>query len=233
MEAVPPRPPEPVFFDSAAAMRDWLVENHADAAEVVVGFWKVHTGKPSLTWSESVDAALCVGWIDGVRRSLGEDAYTIRFTPRRPRSIWSRVNIEKYAALLAAGQVLPAGAAAYTARRSDRSEVYSYEQRGSDQPDAEQEAALRAEAGAWEWFQAQPPSYRKTALHWVTSAKKAETRERRLVTLVADCAAGRKLRQLDPALLPSARAKAAAKAAAESAADPGTTRAAPNRRRPR
>ena len=201
---------EPVFFASPEEWRAWLAEHHSDRDEVLVGFWKVGTGTPSVTWPQSVAEALCFGWIDGIRRSLGPEAYTIRFTPRRPGSIWSRVNVMTYGELLAAGRVTPAGEAAFAAKRADRSGVYSFEQ-APQELDAEQTATFRAEPGAWEWFEAQAPSYRRTAIHWVVSAKKPETRERRLAMLVTDSAAGRRLRHLDPTRLPGYRGRGAAR----------------------
>jgi uncharacterized protein YdeI (YjbR/CyaY-like superfamily) len=197
---------EPVFFASPEQWRAWLAAHHADSPELLVGFWKVGTGRPSLTWPQSVAEALCFGWIDGVRRSLGAQAYSIRFTPRRPGGIWSAVNVRTYTELLAAGRVEPAGEAAFAARREDRTAVYSFESEEREL-DAEQTARFRAEPGAWEWFEQQAPSYRRTAIHWVTSAKRPETRERRLTTLVADSAAGRRLRHLDPTRLPGYRGR--------------------------
>lgn len=187
---------EPVFFASAHEFGEWLREHHEDHRELVVEFWKVHTGRVNLSWSDAVDEALCVGWIDGVGRRLDHDRCSIRFTPRRPGSIWSRVNIAKVEALTAAGRMLPAGLAAFAARTEARSGVYAFEQDPSTvEPTPEIEAALAA-AGAWEFFLAQPTSYRQPAIWWVVSAKRPETRTRRLATLVEDSAAGRRLRHL-------------------------------------
>jgi uncharacterized protein YdeI (YjbR/CyaY-like superfamily) len=160
---------------------------------VLVGFWKAGTGKPSLTWPESVDEALRFGWIDGVRRRVDDERYTIRFTPRKPGSIWSAVNLAKVEALRAAGRMRPAGEAAWARRRPDRSGVYSFEQVQAARLEAEQEAEFRAVPEGWEWFQAQAPSYRRTAIYWVTSAKRPDTRARRLATLIADSAAGQRI----------------------------------------
>jgi uncharacterized protein YdeI (YjbR/CyaY-like superfamily) len=182
---------KPIFFATPSAFRAWLAANHAKARELLVGFHKVGTGKPSLTWPQSVDQALCYGWIDGVRRSLGADSYTIRFTPRRPRSIWSLVNKRRFGELRKQGLVSPAGLAAFTLRTAARTGVYSSERRTPARLPPAHEKALRANARAWAYFQARPPWYQRTALHWVVSAKKEETRERRLQTLIADSAAGR------------------------------------------
>ncbi|HWM85211.1 MAG TPA: YdeI/OmpD-associated family protein [Kofleriaceae bacterium] len=193
-----PPGPKPRFFAGPARFRAWLEKHHASATELLVGFYKVGTGKPSITWPESVDQALCFGWIDGVRRSLGDESYTIRFTPRRPRSIWSAVNIARAGELIAGGLMRPAGLAAFRARTGDRSGIYSYEQRHAAQLAPEQEAMLRATPKAWQFFQAQPPSYRKAITHWVTSARKEETRLRRLARLIEGSANGQRLDRLDP-----------------------------------
>ncbi|HEX6307420.1 MAG TPA: YdeI/OmpD-associated family protein [Longimicrobiales bacterium] len=183
---------EPQFFPTAAAFRAWLHAHHADAPELWVGFWKVGTGRPSLTWQESVAEALCYGWIDGVRRSIDADSYRIRFTPRRPRSVWSGVNIATAEALIAAGRMQPAGLAAFQARDPTRSNRYSFEQ-GKVGLDPKREREFRRNAAAWSFFQSQPPSYRKPAIWWVESAKREETRARRLRTLIEDSAAGRRI----------------------------------------
>ena len=183
-----------VFFDSPAAWRAWLAEHHATTPEVLVGFHKKATGRPTLTWAESVAEALCFGWIDGVRRSAGPDAYTIRFTPRRPGSHWSRVNVDLVARLEAEGRMTDAGRAAFAARREDRTARFSYEQTEAAF-DAEQEAMFRADAAAWAWFSAQAPSYRRVATYWVISAKRPDTRARRLATLVECSGEGRRIPQ--------------------------------------
>jgi uncharacterized protein YdeI (YjbR/CyaY-like superfamily) len=186
---------EPVFFATPAEFRAWLEEHHADTPELLVGFWKKGSGKPSITWPESVDEALCFGWIDGVRRSLGDDAYTIRFTPRKARSTWSAVNVRRIGELTAEGRVRPAGLKAFEARSEAKTGIYSYEQRHEDlaEPYASQ---MRTNAAAWEFWRKQPPWYRKAASWWVASAKKEETRLRRLATLIEDSAAGRTIRLL-------------------------------------
>jgi uncharacterized protein YdeI (YjbR/CyaY-like superfamily) len=187
---------EPTFFATPAAFRAWLERHHADERELLVGFYKKGSGRPSLTWPESVDEALCFGWIDGVRRSIDADSYSIRFTPRQKRSIWSAVNIKRAEELIAEGRMTAAGRAALAARTEDRSRVYSHERRAAPELDTAQQARFEANAAAWEWFQGRPPSYRRQALHWVTSAKRPETRDRRLATLIADSAAGRTVKPL-------------------------------------
>ena len=157
-----------------------------------MGFHKRATGRPSLTWPESVDEALCFGWIDGLRRSLAGGAYLIRFTPRKPRSVWSVVNVRRVAVLTAEGRMQPAGLAAFARRQENRSGIYSYEQRAEQLPEP-YATQLRGHAAAWAYFQSCPPSYRKAAGWWVVSAKQEATRQRRLETLIADSAAGRKI----------------------------------------
>lgn len=186
---------EPVFFATADDFRTWLEEHHGSASQLLVGFFKKGSGRPSMTWPEAVDQALCFGWIDGVRRSLDADRYVIRFTPRKPRSTWSAVNIKRAQELIDAGLMRPAGLAAFQARTADRSAVYSYERRQPAGLDPEHEERLRADPAAWEFFSAQPPSYRRSVIHWVESAKREETRLRRLAALIEESAAGRRLAQ--------------------------------------
>jgi len=185
---------EPAFFPDAAAFRAWLEAHAATASMVLVGFHKVATGRPSLSWSESVDEALCFGWIDGVRRRIDEHAYSIRFTPRKPGSNWSAVNIAKVGQLRAQGRMRPAGERAFAQRTAERSAVYSYEQPATAELSAAELRAFRRDKAAWRFFEATPPGYRKVVLHWVTSARKAETRAVRLARLVQACAAGERLR---------------------------------------
>jgi uncharacterized protein YdeI (YjbR/CyaY-like superfamily) len=189
---------EPLFFTTPAELRDWLDEHHQTADEVIVGAWKKATGKPTLTWPEIVEEALCVGWIDSIRRSVPGDGWAIRLTPRRKRSIWSAVNVAKVAELRAAGRMRPAGEAAFAARRDDRTAIYSFEQAADPELAPVEAARFQANEAAWAWFSAKSPSFRKQALHWVISAKKPETRERRLATLIEDSAAGRPIRSMVP-----------------------------------
>jgi uncharacterized protein YdeI (YjbR/CyaY-like superfamily) len=193
----------PAFFATPEEFRAWLEENHQDAAELWVGFHKKASGKPSMTWSESVDQALCFGWIDGMRKSLGDTSYTIRFTPRKPTSTWSAVNVGKVRELKRRGLMRPAGLAAFEARSDDRTAIYSYEQRDEARLPEELELRFRSDTKAWEFFQSQAPWYRRTATRWVTGAKKEVTRDRRLATLVEDSREGRTIRQLTR---PAARA---------------------------
>lgn len=181
---------EPVFFPDAAAFGRWLAEHGGTARELRVGFHKVGSGQPSLRWSESVDEALCHGWIDGVRQRIDDQRYQIRFTPRRPDSIWSAVNLAKVAQLQAQGRMRPAGQAAFDRRRVDKSVVYAYEQAEVALLRPDEEAQLRANAAAWAWWERAAPSYRKLALHRITTARKPETRAARLARLIAACAAG-------------------------------------------
>jgi uncharacterized protein YdeI (YjbR/CyaY-like superfamily) len=185
----------PIYFASPEEFRAWLEENHATEREVFVGYHKKATGIPSMVWSEAVDEALCYGWIDGIVRRVDDQRHVQRFTPRKPSSTWSAINIAKVAKLRAEGRMRPAGEAAFARRSEDKSAIYSYEQRENAKLEAEQEARFRANAPAWEFFQSRPPWYRKVALYWVVSAKRAETRERRLGQLIADSAAGRELKQ--------------------------------------
>ncbi len=187
--------PAPRFFPTAEELRAWLEEHHADTPELWVGFHKRSTGKPSLIWPEAVDEALCFGWIDGVRKRLDGESYVIRFTPRRPRSVWSAVNLRRFEELRAMGRLRAPGLEAWEARDEKRSGLYSYENR-PQRLDAPYEKALRANRRAWEFFQAQAPWYRRTASFWVMSAKREETRERRLQTLIRDSAAGRPVKPL-------------------------------------
>ena len=179
-----------VFFESPADFRVWLAANHAAAAELLVGYYKKGTGRPSMTWPESVDQALCFGWIDGVRRRIDDESYLIRFTPRRRGSNWSLVNTKRALELIEEGLMQPAGLAAFETRDPARTDEYSYESRSQGLDEA-YEAEFRADAAAWAYWEAQPPHYRQGASHWVLSAKREETRQKRLATLIADSAAGR------------------------------------------
>ncbi len=180
------------YFATPAAWRAWLARHHARASELWVGFHRKATGRPSITWPQSVDQALCFGWIDGLRKGVDAGRYAIRFTPRRPASIWSRVNTRRFAALDAAGLARAAGRRAYAARREERSGVYSFERRPRAFPPA-LASEFRAHADAWAYFRSRPPGYRRTVTAWVTSAKRDETRRRRLAQVIADCAAHRTL----------------------------------------
>jgi len=185
----------PRFFAAPDQLRAWFEQHHATAGELLVGYHKVGTGRRSVTWAESVDEALCFGWIDGVRRSIDDDRYTIRFTPRRTRSIWSQKNLARYRELEAEGRVTAAGRGVFEARDEARTRQYSFEQEKAEFTRAQAQAS-RANPEAWAFFQSQSPSYRKPATWWVVSAKKEETRARRLATLIADSERGERIKQL-------------------------------------
>ncbi|HYD53013.1 MAG TPA: YdeI/OmpD-associated family protein [Gemmatimonadaceae bacterium] len=181
--------PRPIFFERPDELRRWLHEHHATAPELWIGYYKKGTGKPSLTWPQTVDEALCYGWIDGIRKSLDGERFMQRLTPRRKRSNWSAVNLKRVPELIAEGRMQPSGLAAFEARDPARCEVYSFENEHATLA-PEEEARFRKKAKAWRFWEAQPPGYRRTALHWVTSAKRPETRARRLATLIDDSANG-------------------------------------------
>jgi uncharacterized protein YdeI (YjbR/CyaY-like superfamily) len=182
------------FFKTPNDFRKWLERHHATERELWVGYYKKDSGKPSITWPESVDQALCFGWIDGIRKSVDALSYATRFTPRKTKSTWSVVNIKRAQELGEQGLMQPAGLAAFAARTENRSGIYAYEQR-SDKLAAPYEKRLRQNKAAWDFFQAQTPSYRKLASWWVVSAKKEETRLKRLAKLIEDSAHGRTLPQ--------------------------------------
>jgi len=179
------------FFPTPADFRKWLAKNHGDKLELLVGYYKKGSGKPSMTWPQSVDEALCFGWIDGVRRSLGEDAYAIRFTPRKPTSTWSAINIARVKVLSEQGLMAPAGLKAFAARSEKKSVIYAYEQKQAELDQASLNR-FRKHKKAWSFFQGQPPGYRKQMIWRITSAKKEETRLKRLERLIADSAQGRR-----------------------------------------
>jgi uncharacterized protein YdeI (YjbR/CyaY-like superfamily) len=183
---------KPVFFAKPADFRAWLQKNHGSQTELWVGFHKKGSGKPSITWPESVDEALCFGWIDGIRKSIDESSYMIRFTPRKPTSIWSAVNIDRATELIEQERMRPAGLAAFEKRDERRSRVYAYE-RAAAKLEGEYEKTFKKNRRAWTFFQAQPAGYRKIVSHWVISAKRKDTRLRRLETLIADSEAGRRI----------------------------------------
>lgn len=183
---------KPRFFATKEEFRAWLRENHSVREELLVGYHKVATGKPSMTWPESVDQALCFGWIDGIRRSIDGESYSIRFTPRRPGSNWSSVNIRKVEVLIEKGLMRSAGMKAYEAREESRSEVYGYERKALTLSREFKGIFLENEK-AWEFFKAQAPYYRKTAQNWVMSAKREDTRRRRLAKLIEFSSKGEKV----------------------------------------
>lgn len=180
------------FFKTPADFRKWLEKNHATAPELLVGFHKKGSGKPSITWPESVSEALCFGWIDGIRKRVDDDSYTIRFSPRRPRSIWSAINIKMAQGLVAEGRMQAAGLKAFEARKENRSGIYSYEQRPQELPQP-YKGKFQANKDAWAFFQTQPAGYRKMVCWYVISGKKEETRLQRLERLIAESARGQRL----------------------------------------
>ena len=175
------------YFATSGEFRAWLEKHHANAQELVVGFHKVGSGTPSITWPEAVDQALCFGWIDGIRRGLDETSYSIRFTPRKRRSIWSARNIGRVEELTRLGLMTPAGVTAFEARSPERSGVYSFEQ-GAAKLEPAFEKELKSNRAAWDFFQSQPPWYRRAATHWVMSAKREDTRRRRMTSLIQNSA---------------------------------------------
>lgn len=184
------------FFPTPAKWREWLAAHHADHTELWVGFYKRDSGRPSITWPESVDQALCFGWIDGVRKRLDATSYVIRFTPRRPGSVWSDVNTRRAMRLIAGGVMHEAGLAAFRRRELGKAGVYSFEQRKDPKLAPALLRRFKADAKAWTFFRQQPPWYQKTATWWVVSAKQDETRLKRLETLIADSRAGRSIKPL-------------------------------------
>src|SRR5262245_52171769 len=188
---------KPTYFRTPAAFRAWLERHHARADVLLVGYYKVGSGKPSITWPESIDEALCFGWIDGVRKGVDRLSYTIRFTPPKPMSIWSSINIKRAQVLIERGLMQPAGLKAYEARRENKSGIYSYEQRGVDLEEP-YNRLLKANEAAWSFFRTQPPYYRKAVSWWVISAKKEETRLKRLEKLMAHSARGQRIPEFKP-----------------------------------
>lgn len=185
----------PIFFPTPQDFRAWLQANGATASELLVGFHKVATNTPCMSWSESVDEALCFGWIDGIRRRIDGLSYSIRFTPRKPHSIWSAVNIAKVERLTADLRMTAAGAQAYALRTEARSSIYSHEQASLPELNSNELATFRRNRTAWKFFESTPPGYRKRVLHWVTTAKKEQTRGSRLSTLIEACACAERLPQ--------------------------------------
>ena len=178
----------PKFFAKPSDFRQWLEKNHDKKSELVVGFYKVASAKPSITWSQSVDQALCFGWIDGIRRSIDKDSYSIRFTPRRRNSTWSAINLKKIEELSRAGLIQPSGLAVFENRDPAKAELYTYE-RAQVRFSSDYEQRFQANKEAWAFFQSRSPSFQRIRTHWVMSAKQAATRLRRLERLIAACAA--------------------------------------------
>jgi uncharacterized protein YdeI (YjbR/CyaY-like superfamily) len=204
-----------VHFASARDFRNWLEVNHAKSAELFVGFYKKSSGRPSITYSEALDEALCFGWIDGVRKSVDAETYVIRFTPRKAKSQWSMINIRHVQRLSAAGRMQGSGLKAFEGAEQQKRK-YSYEQRHESRLSAENERKFRSNSGAWEFFHAQPAGYRKTATFWVVSAKREETRRRRLDTLISASDKGGRIDLLAPSSIPKSVPKRQSKRSTES-----------------
>ena len=183
---------EPTFFLDKHQFRTWLEKNHQTATELLVGFYKVKSGKASITWPESVDEALCFGWIDGIRKSIDESSYSIRFTPRRATSIWSARNLDRVEELLKQNLMQPAGIKAYQKRKESKSKIYGYEQKIHKLSEA-YETAFKANSIAWEYFINQAPSYQKKIIHWIMSAKQEKTRLNRLQKTITASEAQKRL----------------------------------------
>lgn len=187
---------KPVYFKNSGDFKKWLMQNHDKATELLVGFYKVKSKKQSITWSESVDQAICFGWIDGIRKSIDEEKYCIRFTPGKATSIWSSVNIKKVADLSAKGLMHPSGTKAFEKRKENKSRIYSYEKESAILPE-ELENIFKSNKKAWNFFTNMPPSYIRTSVHWVISAKRDETKLKRLEELISDSERERKIKRLD------------------------------------
>jgi uncharacterized protein YdeI (YjbR/CyaY-like superfamily) len=186
------------FFKTPADFREWLAAHHDKKQELWVGYYKKDSGKPSITWPESVDQALCYGWIDGIRKSIDDESYKIRFTPRKATSVWSAVNIKRVGELTEQGLMQPTGLAAFEKRKDDKSSIYAYEQRDKAAFSEDHEKQFRANAKAWDWFKASAPSYQKSAIWWVVSAKQEATRLKRLATLIDDSENERRIASMRP-----------------------------------
>jgi uncharacterized protein YdeI (YjbR/CyaY-like superfamily) len=184
---------ESIFFPTPAAFRAWLEKNHASSTEQWIGFYRKACGRPSITWPESVDEALCVGWIDGLRKTIDGESYKIRFTPRKKESNWSAVNIGRVAELTKQGRMRPSGLKAFARRKEEKSGIYAYENRKSATLDKRAEKQFRSNRKAWEFFQSQPTWYRQTAIWHLVTAKREETRQKRLEKLIASSEAGRRM----------------------------------------
>lgn len=185
----------PVFFKSANALNKWFLKNHDKVSEIWIGFYSVKSGKKAATYKEALDEALCFGWIDGIRKNVDEDSYTIRFTPRRRSSIWSNINTKRMKELIAEGRIQPSGLAAFKKRVEEKAGIYSFEQEDHKLFPAF-EKKFKANKKAWKFFTSKAPWYRRTSIHWVMSAKQEATRLKRLETLITDSENKRTIRQL-------------------------------------
>ncbi|HEY4283659.1 MAG TPA: YdeI/OmpD-associated family protein [Chthoniobacterales bacterium] len=183
----------PIFLERPSQFREWLKKNHTTCPQQWIGFHRKSSGRPSITWPEAVDEALCFGWIDGLRKTVNEKSYKIRFTPRRRQSTWSAINIARMKELRRLGRIHPAGSKAFARRLPAKSGIYSYENRQNAVLDMSGNRKFRSNNAAWAWFQEQTPAYRRTVIWWIVSAKRPETREKRLAILIADSAAKRRI----------------------------------------
>jgi uncharacterized protein YdeI (YjbR/CyaY-like superfamily) len=184
-----------LFFPTPKDLRKWFEKNHKKEKELFIGYYKVSSGKPSITWSQSVDEAICFGWIDGIRRSVDDESYCIRFTPRNPKSNWSAINIKKVEELTELGLMKPEGLNTLSFRKEEKSKIYSYEN-AAVELNRSYEKKFKTNKQAWKYFQSSPPSYQKTTTRWVMSAKQEETRLKRLEELIRDCALGKKIKAM-------------------------------------
>lgn len=187
---------QPNFFPTQPAFRKWLEKNHDKEKEILVGFYKINTGKPSITWSQSVDEAICFGWIDGVRKSIDSESYCIRFTPRKAKSTWSAINIKKVEELTRQGLIHPAGLAAFSKREAHNSRIYSYEKEPSELTE-DFLKKFKANKKAWKYFQSRPASYQRTSIHWIMDAKQESTKIKRLEELIKDSENETKIKRLN------------------------------------
>ena len=187
---------KPTFFAKQSDFRKWFEKNHLTAKELLVGFYKTYSGKQSITWPQSVDEALCFGWIDGIRRSIDDESYSIRFTPRKAKSIWSAINIKKVEELKEKGSMKPAGLAAFEKREEHRSKIYSYE-KSPVELNPEYEKKFKANKKAWNFFKTLAPSIQKASIHWVMSAKQGKTRLSRMDQLISDSESCNKIKPLN------------------------------------
>lgn len=187
---------QPTFFPTQSSFRKWMEKNHRNEKELLVGFYKTNSGKKSITWGESVDEAICFGWIDGIRKSIDAESYCIRFTPRKSTSIWSAINIKKVEELTQKGLMYPAGTEAYSKRKEHKSKIYSYEKDASILSN-EFLKKFKTNKKAWNFFKSMAPSYQRTAIHWVMDAKQEATKMKRLEELIRDSEVGRKIKRLN------------------------------------
>jgi uncharacterized protein YdeI (YjbR/CyaY-like superfamily) len=183
----------PVFFSTPVRFRRWLIKNHDRVDQLWVGYYRKDSGRASITWPESVDEALCFGWIDGIRKKVDPESYKVRFTPRRSKSIWSAVNIARVAVLTGESRMHPAGIAAFARRQENNSRKYSFENRKLAKLTAADEREFRRDRAAWDFFQTQPPGYRRLAAWWIISAKRPETRRARLLRLIGTSKSGQRV----------------------------------------